>query len=89
MERAFASDDGPFDFVYNLAAETKYGQSEEVNCTHYGTMHHVVIVMPLMDVCLTGLQRACVDCGSELWQASGKLWSEEIHSCFYSSSLQQ
>ena len=29
-EKAFASDDGPFDFVYNLAAETKYSQSEEV-----------------------------------------------------------
>lgn len=30
-EKAFASDDGPFDLVYNLAAETKYGQSEEVS----------------------------------------------------------
>ena len=29
-EKAFASDDGPFDLVYNLAAETKYGQSDEV-----------------------------------------------------------
>jgi len=28
-ERAFA-DDQPFDVVYNLAAETKYGQSDEV-----------------------------------------------------------
>ena len=27
-EKAFA--DGPFDIVYNLAAETKYGQSEQV-----------------------------------------------------------
>ena len=29
-ERAFA-DDQPFDVVYNLAAETKYGQSDEVS----------------------------------------------------------
>lgn len=29
-ENAFASDDGPFDYVVNLAAETKYGQSEPV-----------------------------------------------------------
>lgn len=29
-ERVFADDDGPFDIVYNLAAETKYGQSDEV-----------------------------------------------------------
>jgi len=28
-EKAFA-DDSPFDVVYNLAAETKYGQSPEV-----------------------------------------------------------
>ena len=27
-EKAFAN--GPFDIVYNLAAETKYGQSEQV-----------------------------------------------------------
>ena len=33
-EKAFASDDGPFDIVYNLAAETKYGQSEEVCARH-------------------------------------------------------
>lgn len=29
-EKAFASDHGPFDLVYNLVAETKYGQSDEV-----------------------------------------------------------
>ena len=29
-EKAFATEDGPFDLVYNLAAETKYGQSDEV-----------------------------------------------------------
>lgn len=30
VENAFASDSGPFDYVVNLAAETKYGQSEPV-----------------------------------------------------------
>lgn len=37
-ERAFA-DDQPFDVVYNLAAETKYGQSDEVSgwgCSGWG-----------------------------------------------------
>ena len=33
-EKAFASDSGPFDLVYNLAAETKYGQSDEVTLTY-------------------------------------------------------
>ena len=30
MERVFEDADGAFDFVINLAAETKYGQSDEV-----------------------------------------------------------
>ena len=32
-ERAFTDDEGegPFDYVFNLAAETKYGQSTEVS----------------------------------------------------------
>lgn len=30
VERAFQCDQGPFHFVFNLAAETKYGQSDEV-----------------------------------------------------------
>ena len=29
-EKAFEDADGPFDFCINLAAETKYGQNEEV-----------------------------------------------------------
>lgn len=32
-DRVFADDEGPFDLVYNLAAETKYGQSSEVSVT--------------------------------------------------------
>lgn len=32
-EKAFTREDGKqFDIVYNLAAETKYGQAEEVIC---------------------------------------------------------
>lgn len=30
IEKAFALDDGPFDWVINCAAETKYGQTDEV-----------------------------------------------------------
>lgn len=30
-ERAFTDDDGTFDYVFNLAAETKYGQSPDVS----------------------------------------------------------
>ena len=30
VERVFADDEGPFDLVFNLTAETKNGQSEEV-----------------------------------------------------------
>lgn len=41
-EKAFASDDGPFDIVYNLAAETKYGQSEEVYTRHLFRCSHCV-----------------------------------------------
>ena len=33
VENAFASDEGPFDYVVNFAAETKYGQSEPVCMT--------------------------------------------------------
>ena len=33
VENAFASDEGPFDYVVNFAAETKYGQSEPVSMT--------------------------------------------------------
>ena len=32
-ERVFSDDDGGFDYVFNLAAETKYGQTDEV-CRH-------------------------------------------------------
>lgn len=32
-ERVFRDDDGGFDYVFNLAAETKYGQTDEV-CHH-------------------------------------------------------
>lgn len=30
-ERAFTDQDGSFDYVFNLAAETKYGQSPDVS----------------------------------------------------------
>ena len=30
-DAAFALDDGEFDYVFNLAAETKYGQTEPVS----------------------------------------------------------
>ena len=30
-ERAFSDEDGPFDFVFNLGAETKYGQASDVS----------------------------------------------------------
>lgn len=30
-ERAFTDENGPFDYVFNLAAETKYGQSTDVS----------------------------------------------------------
>ncbi len=33
-EMVFADDEGHFDLVYNLAAETKYGQSDEVRWRH-------------------------------------------------------
>ncbi len=29
-EKVFADEEGPFDIVYNLAAETKYGQADQV-----------------------------------------------------------
>ena len=32
-EKAFRTEDGPFDVVFNLAAETKYGQAEQVQST--------------------------------------------------------
>ena len=32
-EKAFRTEDGPFDVVFNLAAETKYGQAEQVQGT--------------------------------------------------------
>lgn len=31
VERVFTDDKGGFDYVFNLAAETKYGQSDEVS----------------------------------------------------------
>ena len=39
MEKAFLDSDGDFDVCINCAAETRYGQSEEVNnatCTVLG-----------------------------------------------------
>lgn len=33
VEKAFHSDDGNFHYVFNLAAETKYSQSDEVYTT--------------------------------------------------------
>ena len=36
-ERAFSDEDGPFDYVFNLVAETKYGQSEDVSVLVYGS----------------------------------------------------
>lgn len=33
-EKAFTDPEGSYDIVVNLAAETKYGQSDEVICYH-------------------------------------------------------
>ena len=35
IDRAFKIDDYSFDYVINLAAETEYGQSDEVSSIHF------------------------------------------------------
>ena len=51
-EKAFA-DDSPFDVVYNLAAETKYGQSPEVrrciDCIDIILYIYIYIYIPCID----------------------------------------
>lgn len=40
-EHAFSDEGSSFDYVFNLAAETKYGQSPDVSNTIY---HHVRVL---------------------------------------------
>jgi nucleoside-diphosphate-sugar epimerase len=52
-ERAFSTEDGPFDYVFNLAAETKYGQSTDV----YKERVLDVAVNCGREACRTGVKR--------------------------------
>ena len=62
-ERAFSDEDGPFDYVFNLAAETKYGQSPDVS------WHDAVLVVSSIygNTVAVAVAR-CTRSGSWTWQ---------------------
>lgn len=76
-ERVFHDDEGAFDLVVNLAAETKYGQSEEVS--DKGLWLRVAILLSRCKLCPSGVQGACVERGHKLCKRGGKNWSKTVH----------
>jgi len=47
VERAFLDADGDFDVCINCAAETRYGQSEEVNNARFSYTFILLVVVNL------------------------------------------
>lgn len=45
IERAFNADFGPYDYVYNLAGETKCGLTENVYASKVGTHSRLILLL--------------------------------------------
>ena len=52
VERVFTDQNGAYDYVFNLAGETKYGQSDEVCCHHCMLADATAVVRCTESVCI-------------------------------------